>query len=105
VPLFALISNPRFDTNQNLSFNFKSAGTDSIGIVSMGGTYGNAGIINGTSASVGQVIASGTTTLLKMSSTKLATDWVIGSCHTANLFITYNLSSDPTPRNYTMTPT
>src|SRR5438445_799484 len=113
VPVNALISNPKMDTNQNLSFNFKAAGKDSIGIISASmsygvGAYGNAtgtGQAPGTSSFNGTVVAAGTTSIITMSSNKSATGWSQGSCQTLNLFILYNLSSDTTPRNYSMTPT
>ena len=109
VPVNSLISNPKMDTNQNLSFNFKAVGKDSIGIISASmsygvGAYGNA-TGTGTAAFNGTVVASGTTSIVAMSSNKSATGWSQGSCQTLNLFILYNLSSDTTPRNYSMTPT
>src|SRR2546428_9939398 len=58
VPAIALISNPKFDTNQNLTFNFKSAGTDNIGIVWLSMSYGvgatgNASYFNNTLGTTG----------------------------------------------------
>jgi len=108
VPVEALISNPKFDTNQNFSFNFKAAGTDSLGIIFMGMTYDTGALGNTTFAGAGYngtIITTGTTGLLNMSSTKLAPAWSVGSCQTTNLFIVYNKSSDTVSRNYSMTPT
>jgi len=108
VPVEALISNPKFDTNQNLSFNFKAAGVDSLGIVFIGMSYDTGALGNATFAGAGYngtIITTGVTGLLNLSSTKLATAWAVGSCQSANLFIVYNKSSDTVPRNYSMTPT
>src|SRR2546428_14086818 len=53
VPAIALISNPKFDTNQNLTFNFKSAGTDNIGIVFLAATYDTGALANATFTGAG----------------------------------------------------
>ena len=123
VPFNMLITNPKFDTNQNLSLKLKSVGMDNVGIVAMNGTYAKTGSLlpSITSASAravhpfrhrphssgdlgfnGTIIPSGAVALLNMSSVKPATGWSVGSCYTAKISIIYNLSSDTTPRNYSM---
>ena len=105
----AQMSGVKFDSNQNLTFSLKAQGTDNVGITQVNMTYANGrgyaiaangqanlnpGVVLSPQAQPSQIIARGTG----------ATGWNSGDCFTVDVFIQYNLSSDTTATNHSMTP-